>query len=51
MGSLQLVFDREIRIFAMRRSGHHAIMYWIAEHLGCPVLIANNVEEVLAEPL
>lgn len=33
----------EFRVLSLRRSGHHAIIYWIASHFHGQVLFANDV--------
>lgn len=37
---------REIRVFAMQRSGHHAIIEWIAAHFAGIVHFKNNVSYI-----
>ena len=32
----------EFRVFAMKRSGHHAVMDWIRRHFSGPVYLLNN---------
>ncbi|HSG71665.1 MAG TPA: hypothetical protein VLA12_14685 [Planctomycetaceae bacterium] len=32
----------EFRVFAMKRSGHHAVMDWIRRHFAGPVYLLNN---------
>ncbi len=36
----------ELRLFGMKRSGHHAVMHWIASQLPGAVLHLNNIEFV-----
>jgi hypothetical protein len=35
--------EREFRVFSLRRSGQHALIYWLARHFKGEVLFANNV--------
>jgi hypothetical protein len=34
--------DFEFRVFAMKRSGHHAVMDWLRRHFSGPVYLLNN---------
>jgi len=35
---------REIRMFAVRRSGHHALIHWIAQQCGEPIRFINDCQ-------
>lgn len=37
-----IINDYEIRVFAMQRSGHHAVMEWILGHFDGPVCFIND---------
>ncbi|QGJ70787.1 Hypothetical protein PBC10988_24850 [Planctomycetales bacterium 10988] len=34
--------EREYRVFAMKRSGHHAVMNWLIGHFSGPIYFLNN---------
>ena len=36
--------DYQLTIYALRRSGHHAVMVWLAYHFGVPVYVLNDVK-------
>jgi hypothetical protein len=38
----QFVNRREVRVLAMRRSGHHAVVHWLLSQLAGPGLFAND---------
>jgi hypothetical protein len=40
--SAPFVNRREVRVLAMRRSGHHAVVHWILSQLAGPGLFAND---------
>lgn len=44
-------FDTVIRFVAMKRSGHHSFMTWMAEHLNANVSFINNIAEESANNL
>jgi len=44
-------FDKVIRFIAMKRSGHHAFMSWMADHLDANVSFINNIAEESANNL
>ncbi len=37
-----IVNERELRVFAMKRSGHHAVVHWLLLHFEGPVYFLNN---------
>lgn len=37
-----LVNQHEFRVFAMKRSGHHAVMAWLMRHFSGPIYFLNN---------
>ena len=41
-----MVLPRKINVVAMRRSGCHAIVEWIAHHFSGPVLFSNNLRKL-----
>jgi hypothetical protein len=34
---------REIRIYGMKRSGHHAIVFWVGNHIDGDAIYINDV--------
>ncbi|HTQ79140.1 MAG TPA: hypothetical protein VMM92_04030, partial [Thermoanaerobaculia bacterium] len=38
----EIVNHRELRVLAMRRSGHHAVIHWILRQIGAPALFLND---------
>lgn len=36
--------DYELTFYALRRSGHHAVMVWFAYHFGVPVYVLNDIK-------
>lgn len=39
----QIVNEKEFRVYSLGRTGHHAVIYWIAEYHPKPVLFMNSV--------
>jgi len=44
MGKGRVVNEYEVRVWAIRRSGHHAVINWIASLFDKPVFFCNNVK-------